>query len=131
MINTLVYIAGPPQFTSFGDLQKDEVQQLLQKFPATQNGYPPVILGDFNHGPKTDKLVPEHEANYQLIINSGFKSPYVTEVGNCTLCADNPLAGTTGSRKVDRVTDHIYVSRSINKTMVSGVKVLYRWGKHF
>jgi endonuclease/exonuclease/phosphatase family metal-dependent hydrolase len=116
---------GPPQFSSFEELQKDEVTQLLMKFPATQSGYPPIIMGDFNHGPRTATLVPELEANYQLIIDSGFKSPYVTEVGSCTFCADNPLANATGNISGDVLIDHIYVSSSVNKSAVSGVKRMW------
>lgn len=115
-----LYVVGPPSFTTFEQLQKNETQQILQAFPADGDDHPPVLLGDFNHGPAIRNLTAEYPANYQLILDAGFKSPYLTEVGNCTLCADNPLGGAAGSIKADRIVDHIYVG---NTVAVSGVKV--------
>jgi hypothetical protein len=42
----------------------------------------------------------------------------VTEAGNCTLCADNPLVGASGGIKVDHIVDHIYVSNSTESNVV-------------
>lgn len=120
VIMTLLLV-GPPPFTSFEELQTNETQQVLKAYPADREGFPPVLLGDFNHGPKSNILVGEHTVNYQLIIDAGYESPYITKVGTCTLCANNPLGGAAGSMKADRAVDHIYVAKGSN---VTNVKVI-------
>lgn len=73
-----------------------------------------VLMGDFNQGPaitrgwegKRERGGEDvYPTNYQMVIERGFVSPYVSEVGNCTKCLENPLYTNT----MPYIVDHIYV----------------------
>jgi endonuclease/exonuclease/phosphatase family metal-dependent hydrolase len=71
---------------------------------------PTLLLGDFNTGPKTDTADAKLASNYERIVNAGYESPYVTEVGDCTNCADNPIAQEPlGGESTDSpLIDHVF-----------------------
>ena len=112
-------VVGPAQFSSDDELHANETEQLLQAFPVLGNGNPPVLMGDFNHGLRDDdaELDDKFPASHQMIYDAGYTSPYVSEVGVCSLCRGNDLRG---SNKEQTIIDHIYVG---NETSVQGVKV--------
>lgn len=112
-------LVGPPEFTTFEELQENETRQLLQAFPAVGAGNPPVLLGDFNHGPSipASDIIMQYESNYKTVVDAGYISPFLNDVTQCTFCQENGLVNTSGSK----IIDHIYVR---NGTVVSYPKVL-------
>ena len=94
-----------------------ETDKLLQDFPANRKDSSPVLMGDFNHGPASTGVEAVFLTNYQKVIEEGFVSPYVSEVGKCTKCSENPLAGNS---TIPKIVDHIYVKQG---TTVSNVEV--------
>jgi endonuclease/exonuclease/phosphatase family metal-dependent hydrolase len=107
---------GPPEFSTYEQLNANETKQLLLQFPPDIS---PILMGDFNHGPGGGGLIAEYEANYQILIDAGFISPYVRESGKCTWCTGNVL---TESDPNPNLIDHIYVR---NGTTVLGVKRVF------
>jgi endonuclease/exonuclease/phosphatase family metal-dependent hydrolase len=92
---------------------------LLHAFPVLANGNSPVVMGDFNHRPKNNdaELDKMFCASHQMMYEKGYTSPYVNEVGLCTLCKNNFLRKPG---KEQSIMDHIYVKSGIS---VQGVRV--------
>ena len=110
---------GPQSFATYKDMNNHETEKLLQEFPANRKDSSPVLMGDFNHGPATTGVESMFLTSYQKVIEGGFVSPYVSKVGKCTKCPENPLAGNTTGPNTG-IVDHIYVKEG---TVVSNVKV--------
>lgn len=118
---------GPEQFTSYKQLHSNEVQQLLQAFPANQNGCPPVLMGDFNHGPAIAESQAYFADSFRTVLNAGYRSPYTEKSSQCTWCTSNPLVAkaslSTAILGRSGIIDHIYVQ---NERSVSGIEEVYK-----
>lgn len=87
-----VHVVGPSSFSSFEEEQTDQVNVLLRTFHS-QLSQKVLLLGDFGHGPQIgNSIIGTFSQLYQRMKEEGYISPYVRDVGNCTLCIDNPLA---------------------------------------
>lgn len=120
---SLSHVVGPAEFTSFEELQANETQQLLLSSLAVGDDNPSVLLGDFNHGPSIpdEGIVQQYEANYKIVIDAGFTSPFLNEVALCTFCRENTLVNSTTS--TSKIIDHVYVRKG---AVVSDAKVSSR-----
>jgi hypothetical protein len=58
-----------------------------------------IILGDLNTGPAVGDIAAEEAANFALLTNAGFESPFLedAELADCTFCASNPLVSDTAA----------------------------------
>ncbi|XP_060083906.1 uncharacterized protein LOC132563167 [Ylistrum balloti] len=75
---------------------------------AARLSYKPLIMGDLNTSPSipVHNVTADFEDAYNHFLSEGFVSPYVTMVGKCTYCLQNPL--THGSNH-SHVLDHVFV----------------------
>ncbi len=66
-----------------------------------------VFMGDLNTGLEGSGISAELPANYQRLVDAGWKSPFVEQVGTCTYCESNPLVGSAGDDTATVLIDHI------------------------
>jgi endonuclease/exonuclease/phosphatase family metal-dependent hydrolase len=94
------------EFASFEAEQAAQIGELIAWIDGQDNAGPIAWMGDFNTGPAGNEgVVAELPANYQLIVDSGYNSPFVAE-GVCTYCDENTIVddGTgTGGALIDHI----------------------------
>ncbi|XP_021338854.1 uncharacterized protein LOC110440232 [Mizuhopecten yessoensis] len=75
---------------------------------AARRSNKPLIMGDLNTSPGIPafNVIADFEGAYNHFLSEGFASPYVTMVGLCTYCVQNPLRS---GWNYSHVLDHIFV----------------------
>lgn len=108
-------LVTPQIYSSYGEQQYAE---LLRLFDLAVSSDQPVIMGDFNHGPAAPgNITWEFPFHYGLMNSRGLTSPYVTAVGQCTWCLENPVVAATFP--LNEIIDHIYIPVDIIERVVS------------
>ena len=92
-------------FESFAEEQSAQVNELLSWSHTPDPSQPHLILGDLNTGPSTQESDAELAENFELFMNAGYTSPYVTPESQCTYCRQNTIINNEGAG--GQIIDHI------------------------
>lgn len=82
-----------PEGTGWADENEAQVEALLDWIDDTATTGRVVVMGDMNTGPAGEGLVAELPQSWSEFDRSGLAVPFVDQVGDCTLCPENPLRG--------------------------------------
>ncbi|XP_021338856.1 uncharacterized protein LOC110440235 [Mizuhopecten yessoensis] len=104
------------KYSSFAEQNLADSRQLTEAALLTTK---PLIIGDLNTGPGVPafNVTADFEDSYNHFLSEGFTSPYVTMVGRCTFCIQNPLVS---GWEENNVLDHVLVR---NHTVLSAKRL--------
>jgi endonuclease/exonuclease/phosphatase family metal-dependent hydrolase len=84
-------IPYPRETGSWAEEQAAQDAALLDWIATTRGDGGAVLMGDFNAGPAVGDVVAVQPDNWAIVAAAGFDEPYVDDVGECTMCPDNPF----------------------------------------
>ncbi|XP_021338857.1 uncharacterized protein LOC110440236 [Mizuhopecten yessoensis] len=104
------------KYSSFAEQNLANSRQLTNAALSTSK---PLIIGDLNTGPGVPafNVTADFEDSYNHFLSEGFTSPYVTMVGRCTFCVQNPLVSDW---EQNNLIDHVLVR---NRTVLSAKRL--------
>jgi endonuclease/exonuclease/phosphatase family metal-dependent hydrolase len=85
-------IPYPKETGSWAEEQAAEDHALLDWIDTTRGDGAAVVMGDFNAGPEIGPgVLAVQPDNWAIVEAAGFEEPYVDQVGECSMCPDNPF----------------------------------------
>ncbi|KAL8585147.1 hypothetical protein ACOMHN_013162 [Nucella lapillus] len=114
------------EFTSFKEMQRNEILQLNRTFGGTRH----VLMGDLNTGIVRNEIgLPvlngEFAENYELLSNLLYQNAYMQNDGRCTFCSsENPVLKAQGKQYGDIAIDHVLTSPGVTADVNSSQRVL-------